>query len=91
MILPGIATSEAVVRAEGIRTGLMTLLASHGLKLTVSAGVAGLNIGDDANSLQQSAAHALRRAQQQGGNRTQSYSAWTHPTKTPPQPETPSP
>jgi diguanylate cyclase (GGDEF)-like protein len=91
VILPGIATSEAVVRAEGIRTGLMTLLASHGLKLTVSAGVAGLNIGDDANSLQQSAAHALRRAQQQGGNRTQSSSAWTHPTKTPPQPETPSP
>ncbi len=47
---------------------------SHGLKLTVSTGVAGLNIGDDADSLQQSVANALRRAQQQGGNRTQTYS-----------------
>jgi hypothetical protein len=36
--------------------------------------VAGLNIGDDADSLQQSVANALRRAQQQGGNRTQTYS-----------------
>lgn len=78
VILPGVATSEALARAEAIRSGLGALLASHGLKLTVSAGVAGLNIGDDANSLQQSAANALRRAQQQGGNRTQSYSAWSH-------------
>ncbi len=81
IILPGIATQEAVGRADKIRTGLHTLLTSHGLKLTVSTGIAGLNIGDDADSLQQSAAHALRRAQQQGGNRTQTYSAWSHPPK----------
>ncbi|AOY88719.1 GGDEF domain-containing protein [Marinobacter salinus] len=76
VILPGIATSDAITRAEIIRTGLCTLLESHGMKLTVSSGIAGLNIGDDADSLQQSAANALRRAQQQGGNRTQAYSAW---------------
>lgn len=81
IILPGIASAEAARRAESIRSGLGTLLASHGLDLTVSAGVAGLNIGDDADSLQQSAANALRRAQQQGGDRVQSYSTWS---RTPP-------
>ncbi|MDX1755800.1 MAG: GGDEF domain-containing protein [Marinobacter sp.] len=77
VILPGIATAEAASRAEQIRKGLGTLLTSYGLNLTVSAGIAGLNIGDDADSLQQSAANALRRAQQQGGNRVQSYSTWS--------------
>jgi len=77
VILPGISTSDAIIRAEIIRNGLHTLLGSHGMKLTVSAGVAGLNIGDDADSLQRSAANALRRAQQQGGSRTQAYSTWS--------------
>lgn len=77
IILPGIATRDAAVRADIIRSGLRQLLESHGLTLTVSTGVAGLNIGDDADSLQHSAAHALRRAQQQGGNRSQTYSAWS--------------
>ncbi|MEA1079613.1 GGDEF domain-containing protein [Marinobacter qingdaonensis] len=76
VILPGIATTDAIQRSEIIRKGLCTLLESHGMALTVSTGIAGLNIGDDADSLQQSAANALRRAQQQGGNRTQAYSAW---------------
>ncbi|KAA1173157.1 GGDEF domain-containing protein [Marinobacter salinexigens] len=76
VILPGITTSDAVNRAEIIRKGLGTLMDSHGMALTVSTGIAGLNIGDDAHSLQQSAANALRRAQQQGGNRSQAYSAW---------------
>ncbi|TBW56218.1 GGDEF domain-containing protein [Marinobacter halodurans] len=76
-ILPGINTSEATRRAEVLRQGLGSLLTSHDLNLTVSAGVAGLNIGDDAESLQQSAGRALQRAQQQGGNRTQSFSAWS--------------
>ncbi|HET8802027.1 MAG TPA: diguanylate cyclase [Marinobacter sp.] len=80
VILPGIRTRDAITRAETIRKGLGTLLESHGMKLTVSTGIAGLNIGDDADSLQHSAANALRRAQQQGGNRSQAYSAWNHPS-----------
>lgn len=76
VILPGIATHETISRAESIRKGLGTLLETHGMNLTVSTGIAGLNIGDDADSLQHSAANALRRAQQQGGNRTQAYSTW---------------
>ncbi|KPQ28227.1 MAG: diguanylate cyclase (GGDEF) domain [Marinobacter excellens HL-55] len=78
VILPGINTAGTATRAEKIRIGLCKLLASHGMKLTVSTGISGLNIGDDADSLQQSAANALTRAQQQGGNRTQAYSNWVH-------------
>ncbi|MDO3723063.1 GGDEF domain-containing protein [Marinobacter sp. chi1] len=77
IILPGVPTADAIARSDTIRKGLNTLLESYSLKLTVSAGIAGLNIGDDADSLQQSAANALRRAQQQGGDRTQAYSAWS--------------
>ncbi|QSP96197.1 GGDEF domain-containing protein [Marinobacter salinisoli] len=77
IILPGVSTSDAIIRSDIIRKGLNTLLESYGMQLTVSAGIAGLNIGDDADSLQQSAANALRRAQQQGGDRTQAYSAWS--------------
>ena len=73
-ILPGANTAETAKKADLIRQGLDKLMESHGLKLTVSTGVAGLNIGDDADSLQQSVANALRRAQQQGGNRTQTFS-----------------
>ncbi|MDV2077477.1 GGDEF domain-containing protein [Marinobacter xestospongiae] len=83
VILPGIATADAAQRAEQIRKGLGTLLGSHGLKLTASAGIAGLNIGDDADSLQLSVGNALRRAQQQGGNRVQSYSTWSESQATP--------
>ena len=76
IILPGVATADAATLAKTIRRGLKSLLSSHGLELTVSAGIAGLNIGDDADSLQNSVANALRRAQQQGGDRSQAYSAW---------------
>lgn len=76
IILPGIPTVDAATLAETIRRGLKSLLSSHELGLTVSAGIAGLNIGDDADSLQSSVANALRRAQQQGGDRVQAYSAW---------------
>jgi diguanylate cyclase (GGDEF)-like protein len=77
--LPGDTTAESAAKAEQIRKGLRALLVSHELDLTISAGIAGLNIGDDADSLQNSAANALRRAQQQGGNRVQSYSSWAGP------------
>lgn len=86
VILPGIASADAITQAETIRKRLCALLESHGMKLTVSAGIAGLNIGDDANSLQQSAANALRRAQQQGGNRSQAYSVWRQPSAQGPTP-----
>ncbi len=79
IILPGNTTAESAAKAEQIRKGLRALLVSHEMDLTISAGIAGLNIGDDADSLQNSAANALIRAQQQGGNRVQSYSSWSGP------------
>ncbi|MFW5824583.1 MAG: GGDEF domain-containing protein [Marinobacter sp.] len=78
IILPGMATAGAGKRAEQLRLGIMALLESHGLNVTVSAGVAGLNIGDDADTLQQSVASALQRAQKRGGNRVQALSTWSH-------------
>ncbi|GGY68463.1 hypothetical protein GCM10007071_14050 [Marinobacter zhanjiangensis] len=78
IILPGIATAGASKRAEQIRLGLTALLESYNLEVTVSAGVAGLNIGDDADTLQQSVASALQSAQKKGGNRVQSWSTWSH-------------
>lgn len=87
VILPGLPTAEASRRAEQLRKGLMSLMSSHGLTLSVSAGIAGLNIGDDAQSLQQSAASALQSAQKKGGDRVQAYSAWSHSGKTDGTPE----
>lgn len=78
IILPGVATAGASKRAEQIRLGLAELLESHNLEVTVSAGVAGLNIGDDADTLQHSVASALQSAQKKGGNRVQSWSTWSH-------------
>ncbi len=78
VILPAMATPGASKRAEQLRLGLMSLLESHGLDVTVSAGVAGLNIGDNADTLQQAVASALQGAQKKGGNRVQAWSTWTH-------------
>lgn len=85
--LPGLSTAEATRRAEQLRKGLMALMESHGLALSVSAGVAGLNIGDDVRSLQHSAATALQSAQKKGGDRVQTYSAWSHPSPSGPSTE----
>ncbi|MGP4845658.1 GGDEF domain-containing protein [Marinobacter sp. 1Y8] len=81
-ILPGTQTTEAATKADILRKGLHQLLESHGLSITISAGVGGLNIGDDAESLQQSVERALLRAQQEGGDRTQTYSVWSGPQRT---------
>ena len=77
--------SAAVVAmgvVSGAQAGTLEDVQNRGtLRCVVSTGIAGLNIGDDANSLQQSAANALRRAQQQGGNRSQAYSSWSQPAQ----------
>ncbi|MCL1478096.1 GGDEF domain-containing protein [Marinobacter sp. M3C] len=73
IILPGITSSEASRQAETLRRGVQQLLTSHQLTMTISIGAAGLNIGDDANSLQRSATGALRRAQQHASNNSQTF------------------
>lgn len=77
VILPGVTSAQATQQAQLLQLGLQQLLASHNLPLAVSSGIAGLNIGDDAASLQHSANGALRRAQQRGGSASQTYSGWS--------------
>ncbi|MBB5322692.1 GGDEF domain-containing protein [Marinobacter oulmenensis] len=68
-ILPGVNTSDAQRTAEQIRKGVSAMMTTQGLRLNVSTGVSGLNIGDDARSLQSNASNALRRARQQNNHR----------------------
>lgn len=85
IILPGVASPQATQQAESMQQGLQKLLTGNKLPLLVSTGIAGLNIGDDAASLQHSASGALRRAQQRGGSASQTYSGWSprHPQREP--------
>ncbi|MBS3804992.1 MAG: GGDEF domain-containing protein [Oleiphilaceae bacterium] len=89
IILPGNSTAQATVEIDQIRQGLRDLLQSHGLHLTVSAGIAGLNIGDDANSLQRAAARTLQRAQRRGGNQVQPHGSMTDQSQKPGAPAMP--
>jgi diguanylate cyclase (GGDEF)-like protein len=73
IILPGITSPQASQQAEALQRGVQQLLTSHQLAMTLSAGAAGLNIGDDANSLQRSATGALRRVQQHASNNSQTF------------------
>jgi len=73
LILPGTRTANAVRLAERLRQGIRGLLTRHDTDMTFSAGVAGLNVGDDSRSLQEKAFAALKRSRQRGGNRIQSY------------------
>lgn len=73
LILPGNTTSSAIRLAEDLRRQIRSLAQRHDIATTASGGVAGLNVGDDPDSLQEKARTSLRRAQQQGGNRILSY------------------
>lgn len=73
LILPGNTTASAVRLAEELRRQIRKLAQRHDIAITASAGVAGLNVGDDPESLQDKARNSLKRAQHQGGNRVLSY------------------
>jgi len=73
IILPGVTSPEASRQAESLHRGVQQLLISHQLVMTLSTSAAGLNIGDDANSLQHSVTGALRRAQQHASNASQTF------------------
>jgi diguanylate cyclase (GGDEF)-like protein len=73
IILPLIGTSEAFKKAEAIRLRCKKSLRIDGALMTVSVGVAGLNVGDDSATLIQKSILALRQAQSGGKNRTSSY------------------
>lgn len=73
LILPVIGSRDAMTTAETIREQAQRMLSGEGLALTVSAGVAGMNVADDTSALEDKALEALRRARKQGGNRIQSH------------------
>jgi diguanylate cyclase (GGDEF)-like protein len=76
LILPCTETASAIRQVESIRIATTQSMKSMAIKLSLSAGVTGLNVGDDAESLIERAGEGLARAQARGGNRTQS---WTDP------------
>ena len=69
LILPVTGTAAATQTGEAICEQAQRMLSSEGLALTVSAGVAGMNVADDTTALEHKALEALRRARKQGGNR----------------------
>lgn len=73
MVLPATATRDATHTIDGIRSQARDMFSGEGIDLTLSAGVVGANVDDDAQSLSDKALEALRRARKQGGSRTLSW------------------
>ncbi|MDX5298463.1 MAG: diguanylate cyclase [Gammaproteobacteria bacterium] len=74
LILPGSNTAYATRTADKLRRELRELLRHYDPPRLATLGLASLNVGDDAESLQTKAEQALQRASQQGGNRAHSFS-----------------
>ncbi|TVP57733.1 MAG: diguanylate cyclase [Halomonadaceae bacterium] len=74
LLLPVTDTASAANLTETLRQEACKLMQSHDLPLTLSAGIAGLNVGDDSDSLRQKTRDALARARRRGGNQVESYS-----------------
>ncbi|MDX1589391.1 MAG: diguanylate cyclase [Oleiphilaceae bacterium] len=73
VLLPVTTTAGAIQTAQSLRHEAAELMRTQGVALTLSVGVAGLNVGDDVESLQQKALDALNRAQRRGGNQVESF------------------
>ncbi len=73
IILPHTHTKDGLKTAEKIRLKAREALSKNNQKITVSVGVAGLNVGDNAESIAKKALSALRSAQQRGNNCTRSF------------------
>ncbi|MEQ6886819.1 diguanylate cyclase [Salicola sp. Rm-C-2C1-2] len=70
IVLPVTATPDAARTINSLRSQAHEMFSREGVALTLSAGVVGANVGDDATSLCDKALETLRRARRQGGNRT---------------------
>lgn len=73
IVLPHTSSVQAVKIADGLRIKIRNQIEVKGENITVSAGVSGLNIGDDSNSLTLRATQALKETKTSNGNRTQLY------------------
>lgn len=73
IVLPHTSSVQAVKIADGLRIKIRNQIKVKGENITISAGVSGLNIGDDCNSLTLRAAVALKETRTSNGNRTQLF------------------
>ena len=72
-MLPHTSSVQAVKIANALRIQVRKSIEVKGEKITISAGVAGLNIGDDSSSLTYRATQALKETLDKSSNRTQIY------------------
>lgn len=73
IVLPHTSSSQAVKIANALRVKIRKEIHSDKEQITVSAGVSGLNIGDDSQSLIGRALQALQETQSVSHNRTKAF------------------
>jgi len=73
IILPHTSSAQAVKIANDLRVKVRKEVQSGEDSITISVGVAGLNVGDDCHSLPQRAASALQQTREKSSNQTQLY------------------
>lgn len=73
IVLPHTSSSQAVKIANALRVKIRKEVQADQEQITVSAGISGLNIGDDSQSIIERASQALRETMAQSHNRTKVY------------------
>ncbi len=75
IVLPHTSSAQAVKIANSLRVKIRKEISIKDENITISVGVAGLNVGDDCSTLTRRAALALKDSQNKGSNRTALYRA----------------
>ncbi len=73
IVLPHTSSAQAVIIANALRVKIRKEIQSGEEQITVSAGISGLNIGDDSQSIIERASLALQETMEQSHNRTKVY------------------
>lgn len=73
IVLPHTSSAQANKIANELRVKARKEIQIKDEKITISVGIAGLNVGDDSKALPEKASEALSYAQRKGSNRTQLY------------------
>ena len=73
IVLPHTSSAQANKIANELRVKVRKEIHVKEEKITISVGIAGLNVGDDAKALPEKAAEALQLSMRKGSNRTQLF------------------
>ena len=73
IVLPHTSSIQAVKIANALRIQVRKSISVNNENITISAGISGLNIGDDSKTLTFRATQALKESQQKNSNRTLLY------------------